>query len=280
MPNDALPFGRFSPAKGLTVDTNDKSITITGQMEVYGSDATAPDAVRIQNTINKTWTQTFPDGYRVTCNVTVRYRAPGVPAGNVAQIEIVKTSGASNVNYLNGRKMTLNTTTHRDLRLDWTAAHEFGHVIGMEDRYSESIMSKLKNIVGMEREGTVAHKGYEGNLMGASGGAIGSQNLRDAIVENQPSPFWMNDDDQVRNWITSRASSEISNLSAANKIKAIKVLMGGWISDDDMRCIEKICLSVKTGAEARTIEASVQLNDFTSLGQRTQMRVIFSRMPR
>lgn len=280
MPNDALPFGRFSPAKGLTVDVTEKSISITGQMEVYGSDATAADALKIQTTINNTWTKNFPDGYRVTCNVSIRYRPPGSPAGNVAQIEIVKTSGASNVNYLNGRKMTLNTSTNRDLKLSWTAAHEFGHVIGMEDRYSESIKSKLKDLVGMDREGTVAHQGYEGNLMGASGGAIASINLRDAIEENQPSPYWMNDDDQARNWIMARGLGEISNLSTANKIKAIKVLMGGWISDDDMKSIEKVCQSVKTGAEARSIQASVQLNDFTSLGQRTQMRVFFTKMPR
>lgn len=249
-------------------------------MEVYGSDATSADAGRIQNTINNTWTKSFPDGFQVRCSVVVRYRAPGSPEGPFAQIEVLKTSGASNVNYLNGRKMTLNTTTNRDLKLDWTAAHEFGHVIGMEDRYSESIMSKLKDAVGMDREGTVPHEGYKGNLMGESGGAIASQNLRDAIEENQPSPYWMNDDDQVRNWIMARALGEISNLSTSNKIKAIKVLMSGWISDDDMRSIEKICQSVKTGAESRNIQTAIDLNDFTSLGQRTQMRVFYTRMPR
>ena len=275
-----MPFGRFSPAKGLIVDRTGTSISITGQMEVYGSDATAADAMTLQTTINSIWTQSFPDGYRSTCNITVRYRPPGVPEGPFAQIEVVKTSGASNVNYLNGRKMTLNTTTDRDFKLKWTAAHEFGHVIGLQDRYSESILSKIKDKVGLQREGSVAHQGYEGNLMGASGGTIAGQNLKDTISENTPSPYWMNDDDHCRDWLNARPIQEIARLSTAHKLKAISVLMGGWISDADMKAIEKICQSVQTGLESRAMQATINLNDFTSLGQRTQMRVFYTRMPR
>jgi hypothetical protein len=88
----------------------------------------------------------------------------------------------------------------------------------------------------------------------------------------------MNDDDEVRDWVDAHSSGEISKLSGEIKLRAIKVLMGGWISDDDMNAIEKICLSVTTKAESEKIQKGIDLLDFTSIGQRTWMRVIFTRM--
>lgn len=273
MANDMVPIGRFSPTNGLWVDRTDLTLKISGQMELYGTEANAARALSIQNSINTTWTQSFPDGYSVTCNITVTYKSNG-PSGNAAKIEAVKMPGPSNVNPF--RKMTLNANEAN--AFTWTAAHEFGHVIGLKDRYSESIISKINGQIGGARTNTV-HPGYEGNIMAVDQGTLASRNLADIAAENAPSPYWMNGDNHIRHWVSVRGTAEIGMLPTDHKLKAIRVLMGGWISDDDMKAIEKICLSVKDGIEAHKIQAGINLLDFTFPSQRTQMRVIFTRMP-
>lgn len=274
-----LPIGRFSPAPGIWVDRTERSIRITGTMEAYGAEATAARAATIQQSINSTWTQTFPDGYSIATTISVNYRGPGASASsNSAQIEIVNISGPSNVNNIPGmgRKMTLNASSPHVF--DWVVAHEFGHVIGLDDRYSESIFSKIGGHFGCQRTSTV-QPGYEGNMMGVHRGTLASRNLADIAAENEPSPYWINDDDQVRNWINAHPAADITRLSTVNKLRAIRTLMGGWISDDDMSAIGRICGSVNNPVEANAIRNGINLNDFTSIGQRTQMRVFFSRMP-
>jgi hypothetical protein len=90
---------------------------------------------------------------------------------------------------------------------------------------------------------------------------------------------WIKDDDQVRNWVNAHSLAEIGSLSTNNKLIAIQTLMSGWISDDDVASISRICTSVTTGTEAKAIRGGVDLLDFTSIGQRTAVRVAFSKMP-
>jgi hypothetical protein len=56
-------------------------------------------------------------------------------------------------------------------------------------------------------------------------------------------------------------------------------LASGWISDDDVDAMLRICSSVTTGTEAKSIQNGVDLKLFSSIGQRTRMRVGFSQMP-
>ena len=80
----------------------------------------------------------------------------------------------------------------------------------------------------------------------------------------------------MRAWVNAHSTIEINKLSTLNKLKMIHALMGGWISGDDMG---RICGSVTTPAEGRAIQKGVDLLEFSSIGQRTQMRVIFTQMP-
>jgi hypothetical protein len=275
-----LPVQRFSPAPGIWIDRTEKSVSITGEMELFGPEATSARAQSVQDTINNTWTQTFPDGYVVKCNVTVRHRGPGVKARDVTQIEADKMSGPSNVNRgwtsLGSRRMELNANEAD--AFTWTAAHEFGHILGLDDRYSESIMSKIKGSFGRQRSTTV-NPGYEGNLMAVDKGTIASKNVRDLAAENEPSRWWINDDDQVRDWVNSHPLSDITALSTASKLKMIHTLMGGWISDSDLQAIKRIASSVTDANEADRLRKGVDMTDFSSIGQRTEARVAFAKMP-
>jgi hypothetical protein len=44
MSDEVLPVGRFSPAPGIFVDRTEKSVVITGAMELYGPEASAARA--------------------------------------------------------------------------------------------------------------------------------------------------------------------------------------------------------------------------------------------
>jgi len=277
MGDKALPVGRFSPAPGLFVDRTGNSVAITGAMELYGPEATAARAQSIEHSINSTWTKAFPDGYTVSCNVSVRYRGSGTSGGNATQIEAVNIDRPSPVTNFPGLDRTMTLNSSETDAFTWTPAHEFGHIIGLRDRYSESIMSQVRGTFGGTRQ-TTAQPGYTTNLMAVTGGVLEKQNVADLASENEPSPYWLNDDDAVREWVDAHSSIEIHMLSTTNKLKMIHALMGGWISDNDVAAMGRICSCVKT-TEARAIRNGVDLLKFTSIGQRTQMRVIFSKMP-
>lgn len=273
-----LPIARFSPAPGLVVDRTEKSVRISGVMELYGPEATAARALSVQQSINATWTATFSDGYAVSCNITVRYRDASSKAGNATQIEAVNIAGPSHVTDRPGFDRTMTLNARETEAFTWTAAHEFGHILGLKDRYSESIMSKIKGKFGGTRTTTV-HPDYQGNVMAVHGGVLESKNVGDLAKENEPSPYWMNDDNYVREWVKTHSSIEIGMLSTANKLKAIYTLMSGWISDDDVSAIARICGSVTSKTEAEAIRKGVDLLDFSSIGQRTAVRVAFANMP-
>ena len=160
----------------------------------------------------------------------------------------------------------------------WTPAHEFGHIIGLNDRYSEGIVSSVKSMFGGTRAATV-EAGYQGNIMAESGGTVVSKNIKDLAEENEPSPYWINDDDQVRDWVNGHPIDEVAKLSTASKLKAIQALMPGWISDDDVNAIARICSGVKSKTEAGAIRSGIDVLSMSSIGQRTMVRLVFAKTP-
>jgi hypothetical protein len=276
--NDVLPVGRFQPSTGLTVDRSGTSVSIRGQMELSGSEASVARAALIQQSINATWTHTFKDGFEIDCDIHVRYRGPGTSAGLATQITAEKIAGPSHVSPgLGSRSMTLNA--NEPDAFTWTPTHEFGHILGLQDRYSESIMSKIRSTWGGSRN-TWVQAGYEGNIMSTSGGPLESKNVADIAAENEPSAYWTNDDDYVRSWIENHpVAPDIARLSTAEKLRAIWILQGGWISGEDLAAMGKICSAVTSHGEAEAIRRGVNVLIFTDLGQRTKMRVYLAKMP-
>ncbi len=275
-PSEVLPVARFSPAPGLIVDRTGRSVAISGTMEFWGAEANVARAASVQLAINNVWNRTFKDGYSIKCNVAVRYRGPESRPGFALQIEALKMAQPSNVTTWPKRKMQLNA--NEPGAFTWTPAHEFGHVIGLRDRYTESIMSQLRSLWGGHRV-TGPQPGYANNLMAESGGDLERKNVEDVAAENEPSAWLTDDDDEVRAWVNAHSLAEIGRISTADKLRAIWVLQRGWISDDDMNAMGRICSSVKSRNEADAIRGGVNLLIFTDLGQRTTMRVFLAKMP-
>jgi hypothetical protein len=270
----ALPdVARVYTAPGIFVDRVDKTISIGGFMELYGPEATPERAHKVQESINRTWTRAFED-YSVTCNVKVTFRGPGRSPGRVVQIEAIRCVEPSGVSEDADRSMTINA--NEPDAFTWTPAHEFGHVIGLEDGYAEGVMSELRAKWGGTRIVTLK-PGYRGNLMGESAGKLGKINLVDLGQVNAPD--WLNEDDQVRAWVKGHSLFEIRQVSTSHKVAAIKTLLAGWISSDDLLAIRRICGCAASKPEADAIRKSIDLSSMTDLGQRMHMRVILSNMP-
>ena len=84
-----------------------------------------------------------------------------------------------------------------------------------------------------------------------------SKNVGDLASETVPSPYWINYDDSVRDWVASHSTIEIGTLSTASKIKMIQALMTGYVSDDEMEAIGRICQSVTNKAESEAIQKAI-----------------------
>jgi hypothetical protein len=270
------PVRQYSPTPGIFVDVAEKTITISGRAELWGGSANEANAATAQATLQRMWSIAFPDGYSTLCTVTVGYRPTSRAALPVLQIEYKTMVAPSNaIRGGSGKTSRIELSDTDANALSWVVGHEFGHVLGMKDRYQESSWSKIKSKFGGERTTTV-DDGYDGHLMAVDEGAMSSKTIQDLGTETLPD--WMDEDDQVVAWVRSHTLGDIRALPTSHKIGAIKALMDGWISDDDMAAIEKIIAGVASPTEARALQSSLNPYDFTSIGQRTRLRVAFSKV--
>jgi hypothetical protein len=82
------------------------------------------------------------------------------------------------------------------------------------------------------------------------------------------------DDDEIRAYTQQNDLQTIGVLPFEEKLKMIFSLMKGWVSDEDVKAIVKICKSTKNDSELRAIATILepQLIHLTSIGQRTEIR--------
>ncbi|MBL8589564.1 MAG: hypothetical protein JNK46_13605 [Methylobacteriaceae bacterium] len=244
-----LSIDRFSPSPGLFVDRTGKKTTIAGAMEMHGPESTPARAATAQTSINTTWTSSFADGTSVVCTIVVRHRPKGVARSPVTQIEALAMKGPSYVHETpRGRAMKLNVSDPD--AFNWTAAHEFGHILGLDDRYSESLASKIRGALGGKRT-TSVDAGYAGNIMAVDQGALEARNLVDFADETAPRRGKA--DDRVRNWIRTHSVADLRGLSNDTKIAMIGILIEGFVSDADIRATERICETVFMRADAQAM---------------------------
>jgi hypothetical protein len=176
------------PGISVSVSRSGQRANVNAALQVHGAEADAAKASAIQNTIAANWNGSFPDGYRINTNVRATFREKGQSeAGNASQIELVRSGGSpSHVNrewVVGSRYMTLNLDESN--ALGWGAAHEFGHLLALDDRYDESLWSEISGLFGGERSSS-PQAGYENNIMAVDGGSLESVNVQNLIVRHLP----------------------------------------------------------------------------------------------
>ena|GEM_PF-5371627 len=87
-------------------------------------------------------------------------------------------------------------------------------------------------------------------------------------------------DSDIRDWVKAHALDTIAEVGTDLKLRMINRLLDGWVSDDDLDAVEKICRSVHNPDEMRAIRAAIEPRelDLTDLGQRTRLRIILGQM--
>ena len=174
---------------GVTVNLNSKTITVSTVIYVYGSGATKAVAEQMQRDIMKSWDvgSTYKDKngqvYNVKFDVSVKIYNPNDP-NDAPGLFSGKNNPYNTDNYIqlnnddkrsfvmNGDEGEWRTKgrNNKTLAKDDPAAHEFGHLLGLKDRYLE---------------GGGIEKGWKGNIMAepAMKGIVEQKNI-DAIMEN------------------------------------------------------------------------------------------------
>lgn len=82
-------------------------------------------------------------------------------------------------------------------------------------------------------------------------------------------------DSDIRDFVSTQRVEIIKGLPAAEKVRLVKRLFSGWVSDDDIDAIERIYKN-STSAEQATIKGAVNIGDLSDVGQRTRLRLLFS----
>jgi len=82
-------------------------------------------------------------------------------------------------------------------------------------------------------------------------------------------------DSDIRDFVSMQRAEIIKALSAAEKVRLVKRLFSGWVSDDDIDAIERI-YNNSTSAEKSTIKGAINIGNLSDVGQRTRLRVLFS----
>jgi hypothetical protein len=138
---------------------------------------------------------------------------------------------------------------------------------------------------------------YAEDVVRASGKVLPSSRSRPTTVFYQPIPAIDNPntllenvratrgalstDEGIRNWVNARESVAIGDLPTVEMIRMINRLLDGWVSDEDVHAINRICQSVRTTTQMARIRAAIEprILDLTDIGQRTRVRIALARTP-
>lgn len=171
-----IPYGALQIGKGIRMSWLENHISITAKLEVSGKDATAELASRMKQTIELAWNAIFDDSYIITCRVDMLFRRGSTEDSTRNQIyvlnknEITATFAYPLYNSYINYYLT-------DARLEWTPAHEFGHMLGFADRYMEDYSRIIRHTNNISRS-TSAERGWEGNIMSTFWGVVEKKNIQ------------------------------------------------------------------------------------------------------
>jgi hypothetical protein len=172
---------------GCAITWTGKNITLSGLIQTFGPKSSPTVASEIKKTIETYWNGSFDDGSSISATTTVTHRDDKTsPDTDRTQIRVTDSDTPSHVHpqYVVAGANTM------DLNLgggagdtDWTPAHEFGHLLGLPDHYSESLSSKVKGIIWGEsaRSPTPEEKGWEGNIMAVDHGVADKRNVAEFL---------------------------------------------------------------------------------------------------
>lgn len=183
---ELIESGSKRISRGITLSWSQNRIRVAARMEVSGEAATDDFVRRIRLGIEYKWGVSFDEGYSIDTSVDIIRTEDGGTDPDRSQIYITNDSSASFVEYRLGLYYATMHLHMGTARIAVTPAHEFGHMLGLGDRYEESIFSNLGNrmtsdlppMLRIERNTTTPPE-WQGNIMAESTGRVSKRNLQD-----------------------------------------------------------------------------------------------------
>lgn len=176
----AITPSTYNPNPGINVSLNGHAVTITADIEIYGTGASPTVANQIKTTIEKYWNAAFGDGYSVNTRVNVTMQGPS-PDTSKTRIDVRNEKGVTNVTsyWIAGASYMQYYLQSSDI--NWTPAHEFGHLLGLPDHYSESWISSLEGEINPNWRTSEQDAGWEGNILAVDHGVFERKNIEELI---------------------------------------------------------------------------------------------------
>ena len=89
-------------------------------------------------------------------------------------------------------------------------------------------------------------------------------------------------DTGIRNWVASQSLAALGQLATQEMIRMINRLLDGWVADEDIAAIDRICQSVQDASQMTRIRNAInpRIRDLINIGQRTRLRLALSGGPR
>jgi hypothetical protein len=190
-----LKKGKVKPYPGCTIEWNmPKQISIWVNFQLTGVEADATNAKQIQDSINsywnKSWTIPFFGPITLKTKATVTYN-PTPDYSKYAVIELFRSiQERSTISKFGGgrpqnRKIRLNL---EGMDISWDPAHEFGHYLGLDDKYVDQLDAAGNTV-------SVTDPEWKGNIMAETKGIVEFRNIIELIswwanwVKPAPTPL-------------------------------------------------------------------------------------------
>lgn len=81
--------------------------------------------------------------------------------------------------------------------------------------------------------------------------------LLEGLLDRDIPSRHLESDTQMREWVAANSAATIDKLPVTEKVRLMNRLLNGWVSDDDLVAIEKICSSVTSAAEMASIKTAI-----------------------
>jgi uncharacterized membrane protein YeaQ/YmgE (transglycosylase-associated protein family) len=86
-------------------------------------------------------------------------------------------------------------------------------------------------------------------------------------------------DSDIRKWVSGKTATQLAGIEPEMKASMVNRLLDGWVSDDDIKAIETLCLAINDLEEGSFMSGVInrRILDVTDLGQRTRIRLLCQR---
>lgn len=266
-------------AKSVRIDRVGPRLTVTGKLALVGDAASPELAEKIRAVIKQTWNDSFADGTSVTADVDVVHYPPGhrPPAGmNTITVDSGYTDPWGSTDGTGGYVDETTGDMYLNPRVEaFTeyAGHEFGHQLGLHDRYSAVTDTAHGSVRVM------SDPGFDGDLMAdATDGPIGGRgtvsevDVHDVVADNRPGADRV--DDGVRRWVDRHPGAlDQASVPATDRLAAVRALLSGKVSDADVRAAEALLASTPRGADQVVVLNGLQADPPVVLRPDLHLRV-------